>query len=237
MPLTELIEKRSMPHKTLVYEDIKRQKNYLARILKENNGPAFDLLEVLNFTSKIKQDMTLDEWGIENLKQLKAPLYYNYVIRKNELLSSRLKNTKEKSNSIIFDATTEKNNYFEDILSLHAGNIVMVNYWSMGCRPCYIAIENIEPLKINYRNRKVVFIYLTGDRSLFSKWENKAVQIEGMHYRLNKKQIDYILSKYEMKNSTPGFLVFDKNGKCIYNQNGYSEVVIKNIFDTMDKEL
>ncbi len=238
MPLRELIKKKGMPKKALVYEDIKRQKNYLVRILKENNGPAFDLLEVLNFTSKIKQEMTLDEWEIENLMQLKELVYYNYVIRKNELLSSNLKDLRKNSTSIIFDVSAEKkDNYFEDILSSYEGDIIMVNYWSMGCQACHIAIENIEPLKMKYKNRKVVFIYLTDDSFLYPSWENKAVQIEGIHYRLNKKQIDYILSKYKMMNSTPSFLVFDKKGECIFNQKGYSENAVKDIFDTMDKEL
>lgn len=82
MPLGELINKREMPVKALNKETIKRQKDYLARILKEKSGSAFDLLEVLNYTSKIKQDMTLDEWEMESLKQLKEPVYYNYILEK-----------------------------------------------------------------------------------------------------------------------------------------------------------
>jgi len=237
MPLRELINKRSMPQKALVYEDIRRQKDYLTRILKENNGPAFDLLEVLNFTSKIRQDLTLDEWEIEDLMQLKEPVYYNYVTRKNELLSSRLENIRKKSASNIFDATAKKDNYFEEIIPLYKGNIIMVNYWSMDCLGALNAIKVIEPLKMKYKNRKVVFIYLTDDHFLYPTWENKAVQIDGIHYRLNKKQIDYILSKYKMMDVTPIFLVFDKKGECILNQKGYSEDAIKNIFYKMDKEL
>ncbi|MGV8092393.1 MAG: hypothetical protein AB2L24_11070 [Mangrovibacterium sp.] len=238
MPLRELINKRQMPQKALVNEDIVKQKGYLARILKKSSGPAFDLLEVLNFTLKIEQDLTLDEWEIENLRQLKEPVYYNYVIRKNELLSSHLENIRKKSASVIFDATTEKkDNFFEDILSLYEGNIIMVNYWSMGCLGALNAIKDIEPLKMKYKNRKVVFIYLTDDHFLYPIWENKATQIEGVHYRLNKKQLNFIISKYKMMDVTPSFLVFDKKGECIFNQKGYSKNAIKNIFDTIDKGL
>ena len=237
MPARELLNKRRMPHKTLVYEDIRRQKDYLAQILKENNGPAFDLLEVLNFTSKIEQDLTLDEWEIEKLMQLKEPVFHNYVKRKNEFLSSHLKDRRENSVSANLNATAKKDNYFEDILSLYEGKVIMVNYWSMGCVGAINAIKNIEPLKIRFKNRKVVFIYLTDDNFSYPIWENKAVQIEGIHYRLNKKQIDYVLSKYEMTDTTPSFLVFDKKGECIFNQIGYSKNAIKNMFDTMDKEL
>ena len=237
MPARELLNKRRMPHKTLVYEDIRRQKDYLTQILKENNGPAFDLLEVLNFTSKIEQDLTLDEWEIEKLMQLKEPVFHNYVKRKNESLSSHLKDRRGNSVSTNFDATTKKDNYFEDILSLYEGKVIMVNYWSMGCVGAINAIKNIEPLKIRFKNRKVVFIYLTDDNFSYPILENKAVQIEGIHYRLNKKQIDYVLSTYEMTDTTPSFLVFDKKGECIFNQIGYSKNAIKNMFDTMDKEL
>ena len=237
MPLGELINKREMPMKALNEDAIKRQKDYLSRVLKENSGPAFDLLEVLNFTSKIRQDMSLDEWEIESLKQLKEPVYYDYIIEKNKLLSSHLKVFKEKSTASLFDATTEKDNYFENILSLNEDNVIMLTYWSMGCIPCHTANNYIEPLKVNYINKKLVFLYLTDEYFLYPAWENQSVQIQGIHYRLNKKQIEYVKSKFGMANGTPGFLVFDKKGECIFNQSGYSEYAVKDIFDTIDKEL
>ncbi|MCG6186237.1 TlpA family protein disulfide reductase [Maribellus maritimus] len=237
-PLNELMDKSDMPPKPLAYEMIKRQKDYLARVLKEDNGPAFDLLEVMSFSSKIKSQLTLEEWEMERLKQLKVPLYYDYSIRKNELLSIRLQEIREKSTSVILDVSAKpKENYFEDIISLYEGKTIMVNYWSLGCWGALNALDVIEPLKTKYKNKDVAFIYLTDDSFLYQVWENKALQVDGIHYRLNKKQIDYILSKFEMRDVTPSFLVFDKKGQSVFKSEGYSENVIKNIFDTIDKEL
>lgn len=153
------------------------------------------------------------------------------------MLSSQLKETKEKSTTSLFDVTNEKNDYFEDILSKYSDNVILLTYWSMGCIPCHTANEYIEPLKTNYKNKKLVFLYLTNEYFLYPTWENQSIQIKGAHYRLNKKQIEYVLSKYKMSKATPGFLVFDKNGECIFKQRGYSEHALKEIFDTIDKEL
>lgn len=237
IPLSERIKKMGLSQEALTYDDVERQKDYLARILKINNGPAFDLLRVLNYTSKIKQQMTLDEWEISDLMQVKNQIYYDYVMRENEALLSHLQDIRRNSTSIILDVTTEKNdNYFEEIISSYKGNIVLVNYWSLDCIFARNAIRVIEALKKNYINKKVVFIYVTDDRSLYPKWENAALQYEGIHFRLNKNQMAYITSKYELS-GTPGFLLFDKKGKCIFNRVGSHEETIEALFFTIDKYL
>ncbi len=237
-PLGDLINERKRPKKELVPDDIKIQKAYLSKVLNENNGLIFDLLEVQNYALEVQQNLPLNEWKINRLKKLNSSVYFNYITRENELLVRRLENINKDSNSIIFDVSKQqKVNCFDKILDLHKGKIILFNYWSEGCLGAIEAIKSMESLKEKYRNKKIVFIYLTTDRSLSQSWENKAVQIDGIHYRLNKDQLNYILSNYEIRNSTPSFLVFNKQGKCILKQTGYSEESMKNIFNKIDKNI
>ncbi|PID93134.1 MAG: hypothetical protein CSA96_00505 [Bacteroidetes bacterium] len=236
-PFEKIVELNSRPVKVLSYDDLLRQKDFLARVLGEHEGPAFDLLTVLNFTSLLRSDLPLNDWQIAELVKLEEPVYHDYIVRRNESLDSMLNSLREKPLSRLIDATEKEVDFFESILSQYKGNVILIDLWSMGCIPCIQAIDFIESKKEKYKDRNVKFIYLSDDHFDYTFWENKSIQIEGIHYRLNQNQIDFLQSKYGMGEAVPHFLLLDIEGNCIINQKGYLKPVMENILSIIDQEI
>lgn len=231
----DLIKKNSASQKPLSFDDILNQREYLSKILGENSGVLFDMLEMQNYTSKLEFGLPLGDWEMNRLKELSNSFYFEYLNDKNDSLLLQQTLIQKNPRSVLIDATKQENiNYFDQILNIHKGKTILVTYWSIGCQFALSAINSINSMSENYHEKDVVFVNITDDHFLTQIWENKANQISGFNYRLRKEQIDYFIEKYSF-NSTPSFVIFDNNGECLFSERGLSEPNMKEIISALDK--
>lgn len=234
----DLVNKRSSPQKSLTIEDLEKQKEYLSNILGENNGVAFDMLDVQNINSKIKYNIPLVEWEKDRLKNLSDPFYYEYLIKIDDSLLLQRNQIKENTKSILIDLTkSESENYLKQILDKHNGKTLFVTYWSIGCIYALNAVQTINPLYEKYYDKDIVFMYITDDYFLPHIWRNKAIQLDGFNYRLSKKQMKYFMNQYQIDDATPSFVIIDKEGKPILMRQGLSDSNMKDIISLLDKSI
>ena len=88
----------------------------------------------------------------------------------------------------------------------------------------------MEPIKAQFADKDVVFLYLAGEDSPENTWKNMIADIPGSHYRLNKEQWDY-LSKSLNVRGVPTYLILDRDGNQTYYTAGFPGA------DTMRREL
>jgi thiol-disulfide isomerase/thioredoxin len=127
------------------------------------------------------------------------------------------------------DVTGDK--LIEHIVAQHPGKAVFIDLWATWCGPCRIGITAMEPLKKKLEDRDVVFVYITDETSPVDKWTAQVANITGLHYRVTNdiwKQIPNL-------NGIPQYYLYDRNGRRVWEQSGYSDEVLKIIEQLIEK--
>lgn len=107
---------------------------------------------------------------------------------------------------------------FDDLLKYHKGKIIYVDFWASWCMPCREALPNSLKLREELKNKDIVFIYLSIDRTLMP-WRAASIQEKLADYRVNYLFVNYMASdfmKQQKLTSVPRYMIFDKQGRLAH---------------------
>jgi thiol-disulfide isomerase/thioredoxin len=106
------------------------------------------------------------------------------------------------------------------ILSENKGKVVYIDFWASWCAPCIDAMPAARKLREDYKNKDVIFLYVSTDRN-YDKW-TKASNLIGIsdyfgNYLLLNRESSDMVKSWKL-DYIPRYVLFDGNGKLI-NQN------------------
>ncbi|MDX8554960.1 TlpA family protein disulfide reductase [Tenacibaculum sp. 1B UA] len=135
----------------------------------------------------------------------------------NEYLVDYLKLKDEVNNVILIDSEKKKTS-LNTILKENLGKVIYIDFWASWCKPCRDAMPNSKKKIIEFKDKDIVFIYISIDRNI-NDWKN-AVAEENLHfYDKSYLTVNYPNANFfkELKlSSIPRYIVFDKKGKIVH---------------------
>jgi len=104
---------------------------------------------------------------------------------------------------------------FSSLLELHKGKKVVIDFWASWCRDCIVGLPQLEALKQQTGEEKVVYVFISVDE-VDTKWRSAITRfnIRGEHYRIEAGWHNSLCHYIEL-DWVPRYLVLDEKGKVI----------------------
>jgi thiol-disulfide isomerase/thioredoxin len=191
----------------------------------------FDNLIKENNISSKNRDFLLYKYMVEIITNFSSDDVKNYyqVFEKKitdkkivELLNDKflfdLNTSSKNKNSIpLIDGRKEKLDLNNLIKTQYKNKVVVVHFWASWCMPCRKAMPFSKQLRTEYKNKDVIFIYISVDKE-FDKWEI-ASQKEGLFLSKNNfMALNYpnmLFYKETQLNAIPRYMIYNKKGELV----------------------
>ena len=179
-----------------------------------DDGPYYDILaanaygrqfsEHLKPLSEKQKENITQYWGDDEIAKI--------LFRKNEQVIGF---DSVKSPVVVHDVSTVSDDkVMEAIISKYKGKVVLVDLWATWCAPCLQAMKQFRDIKGDYRDKDVVFVYITNGSSPKKLWESKIQGIGSEHYYLTADQWYYMMDHFGFE-GIPSYLLFNREGTMI----------------------
>ena len=202
-----------------------------ADLIGSGKGLYYDVSKAAECANKIGDFIPLSDEDFTRLKSMENPYFLNRLTAMNNELVQKIEaNKRNTSYNVRTLGEVNDDALFDSIVAPFKGKVVLVDFWATWCGPCRMAMKAMEPMKKDLQGKDIVYVFVTGETSPLTTWENMIPDIHGEHYRLTDAQWTAICDKYEVR-GVPTYIVLNKEGKKLYSSVGFPGV------ETMKKEL
>ena len=208
------------------------QKEQMIKAFGTSQGILFDNLVSMAATQSIQEFTPLTEQQESMLAGLSSPAYLERAQALNKELLASIENRKKRMSNVSTMDIKEVSNddLYTALVSKHRGKVVLIDIWATWCAPCRHANKEMKPLKEEWKDKDIVFVYVAGENSPEKLWEEMSAEISGEHHRLTNDQFKYLMESFNAS-GVPTYIVVDKDGSVSRVMGGYPGL------DAMKKEL
>lgn len=216
--------------------DYMKSDELISKLIGEKSGPFFDNRNSLYFNLQLDKNLPLYEWQKDIVKDISSEIIRDNLLNANDRFISEMKKLRQQSRTEIVDIRYNDITSLNQIKYCNNGHVKVVHNWSFGCMFANFALKSMTPMKNEFADKDVDFIYFVDDEMSDEQWENYAYIQNGIFIRCTEDQKEEILQDFEI-DVTPGFAVYNRNSELVYKNTGNYDEVLRDIEINIRREL
>lgn len=176
-------------------------------------GLFYDMLVANSYAMQLNEMEPLTDRQKKNIESyFSNPSFARILLNESKaVMNLDTANKKAKTFKINETPDVSAGDIMNAIISKYKGKVVFVDFWATWCGPCLKAMEESEAVKKQFKDKNVVFVYITNESSPRKVWERKLAEIGGEHYYLDENDWNHLLDSLEFT-GIPTYLIYDVNG-------------------------
>lgn len=197
----------------------KEIKDKLTAIMPDPEPILMDLLAMTSYLQQIKEyNRPLNNIQINNIKDGFNADISSIILDINSSMISDLD-----PNTIIADYIGKQFS-LDEFLKEYPGTPVIVDLWNTWCAPCIEAHKKMKSVfNAGSGSDGILRLYICDESSPLNEWERLAPHIGGVQIRLSSKDMERILTRFELT-AFPSYLFFNNKHELVNKQTGFSDI-------------
>lgn len=184
------------------------------------DGLLNQMKQTLDISDELGGFKPLTDKQKEEMKSLPEACQQYLNDANKELLATLEANKKKEGHHVNEVGEVANEKLFESIINKFRGKVLLVDFWATWCGPCRAANKEMKPMKETLKEKDIVYVYITGETSDRTTWEQMIPDLKGEHFYLTEEQWEYLGNSLDIS-GVPTYYIIDREGNTAFRSVGY----------------